>query len=78
MVKIIERLNRFNYTKAGVVTGFILGALTAAMGVLFIGRNVGKNHLTVFCSFATLAIGVFAICMEVYRARKMRQKNNKQ
>ena len=77
MFRISDGINRFNYTKTGIIIGFILGTLTTAMGVLFTMQSMNKKDvLLTFCSFATLAIGVFAISMEIYRLKKLRRKNS--
>ncbi len=73
MYKLINKLDRFNYSKAGIFTGMILGMLMLALGIYTLIANLPKKELFLtISSLITLGIGALCIGMELYRLRKMR------
>ena len=75
MSGIIDKLNKFNYTKAGVITGFILGTIMSAIGILFMVSSFKKNDGLLKCSsFVVLGIGISCIVVEIYRSKKLTKR----
>ena len=74
MIRLINKLNQFNYTKTGVVTGLILGLMTLSMGIFFVvSYVVKKDFLSAYLSSAIGVIGIFAIAVEIYRMSKIKK-----
>ena len=75
MQKLIERLNQFNYSKTGIVTGLILGTIMTVMGIAFVINGIERkdDHFAVLISIIP-AIGISSLIVEVYRLRKVLAK----
>jgi|GEM_PF-4386128 len=70
--KLIAKLDRFNYTKTGLVVGFLLGLTMTAMGIVFVVTFVNrKDYSTAWLTSIVMLIGLLSIAVDVYRARKV-------
>ena len=75
MSGIIDKLNKFNYTKVGVITGFILGTLMSTIGILIMISSFKKNDGFLKCSsFVVLGLGISCIVVEIYRSKKLAKR----
>jgi len=77
MFELINRLNRFNHTNVGVITGLILGLAMLSMGIsFFINYIQKKDFSTIWVSLVVCGIGISTIVVEIHRWKKIRKKGD--
>lgn len=72
-MKYIDQLNKFNYSKKGIIIGLVMGILVSIIGGSSLYHNIGTgDSSSIFKASYVLVLGLSTIGMDIYRAVKLK------
>lgn len=72
-MKYIDQLNKFNYSKKGIIIGLVMGILVSIIGGSSLYHKIGtEDSSSIFKAICVLVLGLSTVGMEFYRAVKLK------